>query len=111
MACVVTGKADGRTTITAKAGGKSVSRVITVTAPKASSIKLNATSVTLNPSGTYSTYTLRATTTPTYHSDTVVWSAEDPEAIIDIAPDGLTCIVTAKSDGSELKTCTVHRNP
>lgn len=105
--CVITGKAMGRTTITARAGGKSVSRIITVTAPKASSIKLNSKSVTLNPSGAYSTYELRATTTPTYHSDTVVWTAEDPDSIIDITPNGLTCLVTAKSDGSEEKACTV----
>ncbi len=108
--CVITGKATGRTTITARAGGKSVSRIITVTAPKASSIKLNAKSVTLNPSGSYSTYVLRATTTPTYHSDSIVWTTDDAEsAIISIepSPDGLTCLVTAKSDGSEEKTCTV----
>lgn len=108
--CVITGKAMGRTTITARAGGKPVSRIITVTAPKASSIKLNAKSVTLNPSGTYSTYVLRATTTPTYHSDSIEWKTDDEEdAIISIEPsqDGKTCLVTAKSDGSEEKTCTV----
>ena len=102
--CVITGKAMGSTIITAKAGGKSVSVMFYVRKPMASSIKLNTKAKTLNPSGTYSTYLLRATTTPTYHSDTIVWSTNDPsDSIIAIEPSpaGDTCLVTAVSDGSE----------
>ena len=113
--CVITGKAMGRTYIYAKVGGKVAAKCfVTVTKPKASTIKLNTKSVTLNPpdapSGVNYTYILRATTTPTYHSDTIEWTTNDPdETIISIEPseDGKTCTVTAVSDGSEEKSCTV----
>jgi poly-gamma-glutamate synthesis protein (capsule biosynthesis protein) len=108
--CVITGRAMGRTKITAKAGGRSYTRMFYVRKPMASSIKLNTRAKTLNPSGTYSTYTLRATTTPTYHSDSITWSTDDPSnsiIAIEPSPAGDTCKVTAVSDGSEAKTCTV----
>ncbi len=106
--CTIRGRAMGRTLITAKVGGKTISQMLYVRAPKASSIKLNAKSVTLNPSGNYSTYTLTARLTPTYHSDSVEWTTDDTDgSIISIEPNGSTCLVTARSDGSETKTCTV----
>jgi len=108
--CVIKGKAMGKTIITARAGGKSVSRMITVTKPWASSIKLNRSSVTLNPKGaSYSTYTLRATTTPSYHSDTIHWEADPESGVVSIEPseDGKTCTVTAVADGSEEKSCMI----
>ena len=111
--CVITGKAMGRTYIYAKVDGKiAARRLVTVTKPKASAIKLNSKSVTLNPSGSYSTYVLRATTSPSpsYHSDSIEWTTDDLDgSIISIEPseDRLTCTVTAKADGSETRTCTV----
>lgn len=101
--CVITGKAMGRTIITAKVSGKAISRMFYVRKPMASSIKLNTRAKTLNPSGTYSTYQLRATTTPTYHSDSVIWASSD-DSVATVSDTGL---VTAVSDGSETKTCTI----
>ena len=92
---VITGRAMGRTIVTARAGGKSKSRMIYVTAPKASTIRLNSRSVTLNPSGAYSTYQLRAATTPTYHSESVNCNSSD-ETIATVSDPGL---VTAVADG------------
>lgn len=100
---VITGRAMGRTIVTARAGGKSKSRMIYVTAPKASTIKLNSRSVTLNPSGAYSAYQLRAATTPTYHSDSVIWKSSD-DSVATVSDTGL---VKAIADGSETKTCTI----
>jgi len=109
--CQIRGRAPGRVIVTARAGSRIASTVITINAPQASSLRLNARAVTLNPSGAYSTYLLRAATTPTYHSDSVEWAVGgDPDgAILSIEPsaDGKTCLVTAKSDGSETRTCTV----
>jgi poly-gamma-glutamate synthesis protein (capsule biosynthesis protein) len=102
--CVITGKAMGRTYVYARVGGKILAQCfVTATAPKASSIKLNTKSVTLNPSGTYSTYTLRATTTPTYHSDSIEWKSGD-ESVATVSQTG---VVTAVADGSETRTCTI----
>ncbi len=104
--CVIQGKRMGSTKITAKVGGKTFTKMLYVRAPKASSIKLNAKSVTLNPSGNHSTYTLTARLTPTYHSDSVEWSTSD-ETIVSLAPNGNTCVVTARADGSSAQKATV----
>lgn len=101
--CLITGKAPGRVSITAKAGSKSVTTYVIVKATQASSIKLNARSVTLNPSGDHSTYQLIQTLSPTYNADSVTWESDD-ESVATVSDTGL---VTAAADGSAAATCTI----
>ncbi len=108
--CTITGKRMGRTILYVRVNkGKPISRVITVTYPRATAIRLNRTALTLNPAGSASsTYTLTTKTAPTYHSDTITWkSSDDSVASISPSADGKSCVVTAVSDGSEVRTCTI----
>ncbi len=98
--CVITGKSPGRLFVTATAGGKSTTALVLVTAAKATSIKLNTTAKTINPSATYQ---LIATLSPTYNSDSVKWTSSD-ETVATVSDSGL---VSAVSDGSETKTCVI----
>jgi poly-gamma-glutamate synthesis protein (capsule biosynthesis protein) len=101
--CTITGKAPGRVSVTAKAGGKSATTYVIVNAVQASSIKLNAGSVTLNPTGNNSTYQLIATLSPTYNTDSVTWASDDT-SVATVSDSGL---VTAVSDGSSTATCNI----
>ena len=104
----VTAVNGGKATITAKAGGKSASCVVTVEVP-VESISLNRNSITLGES---ESVTLRATLTPKNATDPLTWSSSD-ESIATVDQYGkITAIragvanVVAKA-GNEQATCVV----
>ena len=100
----------GQTTITATAGGKSATCVVTVEAVPVSGIELNQDNLTFNEPG--DTATLSVTVSPRTATDkTVTWTSSDTDVVTVV--DGVvtvvgvgTATVTATA-GSQSATCTV----
>ena len=109
---VVTAKAIGSATITAKAGNKTASCTITVIS-SATGISLNKTSVKIAPG---STVILNASVTPSTCTDPVVWTTTDPSiatvnnGIVYGIAIGTTTIKASVGDYSASCTVTVTTN-
>ena len=109
---VVTAKAIGSATITAKAGNKTASCTITVIS-SATGISLNKTSVKIAPG---STVILNASVTPSTCTDPVVWTTTDPSiatvnnGIVSGIAIGTTTIKASVGDYSASCTVTVTTN-
>ena len=106
---VVTANAPGRATITATSiNGKKAKCVVTVKVKKATSVKMNAKTKTLN---TDTTYQLKATVYPsTATYKTVTWTSSNT-SVCEVDSNGLvtaispgTCTITAKSHNGKKAT-------
>ena len=100
---VVTGVKKGKTTVTARIpNGKKVVWKVTVTEKKATSIRINVKSKTLNKG---KKYTLKATCTPKGATDQVYWKSSNKK-VATVSSKG---VVTAVGKGTAVITATVRK--
>ena len=112
---VVTAAAEGTTTITASAGGKSAKCEVSVKRKvvDVTGVSLNKTDLTLNPG---ETFLLEATVSPSDATDkTVTWTSSDPSVVsvesgLVKAVSAGTATVTATAGGKSAK-CEVNVQP